>query len=39
MIKNIIRYVGLALVIVGIVLVMKNLLIFLISSWQKKDTL
>lgn len=37
MIKNIVRYLGLALVIVGIVLVMKNLFSTDGSNWNSKD--
>lgn len=37
MIKNIIRYVGLALVIVGIVLVMKNLFETDTNNWNSKN--
>ena len=37
MIKNIIRYVGLALVIIGVVLVMKNLFSSDNSNWNSKN--
>jgi len=37
MIKNIVRYLGLALVIVGIVLVMKNLFSTDTGNWNSKD--